>query len=362
MNAITGSGVSLLMRVKASISEISCCLICFLAIVVVRSPIAFAGNEKDTFEKVRETLVPVNITFNDDMYYGLRDMNFTPGFREMSFGDSVEKLGEDAEFVRESDDGRYKYYSKITDKLFIENIPLVAIEYEFGKGLLCSVQIYSDLKYLEKLADLCISKYGEPKDRNRDANGLLHYSWLMGDSTVVLCARDGKATLFLADRAMAHIANDERFQEGALPMLPSFLDMHIGWMQYYKISGEDEATYKHKLVSGDFTRASDKRLIENSNLKKIEYHFTNGMLTGIAVLGNKDSFDELANICVLKYGIPHGTYRVGNLEPPLFWYIWKDKLSEIVLMQGPDGVLLAIGSDFMEGMAKLIKEPLPEIK
>ena len=212
------------MNTRVGVTKISCFLISFLMLVASHSSIGFAENRKDTFDKVRESLVPVNVTFSDDMYYGLRDMNFTPGFREMSFGDPVEKLGEDAELVRDSDDGKFKYYSKLTDKLFIENIPLEAIEYEFGKGLLCSVHIYGDLKYLEKLADLCLSKYGEPKERNRDANGLLNYTWIMGDSMVDLRGRDGVAALFFTDKALSNIAADERFKEGAIPMLPSFLD------------------------------------------------------------------------------------------------------------------------------------------
>ena len=97
------------MNAGVGVTKIFYFLISFLMIVAAHSPIAFAENEKDAFEKVRESLIPVNVTFSDDMYYGLRDMHFTPGFREMSFGDSVEKLGEDAEFIRESEDGKFKY-------------------------------------------------------------------------------------------------------------------------------------------------------------------------------------------------------------------------------------------------------------
>jgi hypothetical protein len=95
------------------------------------------------------------------------------GFRDMKFGDPIEKLGKDKVFIGTSL-SKTSVYNRPTDSLMIGDMKLKSITYGFCNGKLCQVSCFfennGDIEEMAfkktTLYFALIKKYGEPVEND----------------------------------------------------------------------------------------------------------------------------------------------------------------------------------------------------
>ena len=206
---------------RASFVIKSVIIICF---VFLFSSVSFAESDNSQ-KRVQRIALPSSYTvrLND----GFHDMELAPGFRDMNFGDTAEKLGPHAKLLSTLENGSRKLYTRTSDKLKAGNVPLRVIVYEFKKKLLTTIYLYSDLNNLEAMRELCSSKYGDPVKMKDETNCKEQYAWLTGSGLISLSQTELGAQLAISDMSVRLLA-DSDLHEDEIVLLPGFRHMRIG--------------------------------------------------------------------------------------------------------------------------------------
>lgn len=138
------------------------------------------------------------------------------GFRDMSIGDPLSKLGSDAKYLGEAKNKekaertKSGKYSRPSDKMFVGDIPLTKIEYLFNNDVLTDIYVYSGREYFEDLLKVCRAKYGP--ERNKYVGGktkALTYSWQFDDVTIQLKKMKDKTWLYIYNLKASKLSRND---------------------------------------------------------------------------------------------------------------------------------------------------------
>ena len=310
-----------------------------ICLVFLLSSISFAASD-NAQRRITRIALPNSYTvrLND----GFHDMEFAPGFRDMNFGDPVSKLGPNAKLMGKTSGGKNELYKRDSDKLTIGNIPLKIIVYEFPKNALAVVRLFSDASNLEALKDLVVSKYGVPAVVKEESNKEDRYIWVLGKNLLKIGITRLGAQLCIINLEALFLSQTDT-QIDVLYLQPGFLDMRLG-DHFDKIKSKAKNISDSKYDVNNYYRPSDKLVIGNGKLKKIEYRFNNNILTMIEVEGDGNSFDELADICIIRYGKPDEAFIVEEGDYKSIRYSWKVNISDILLVKEANKTTLMIYS------------------
>ncbi|MBR1495071.1 MAG: hypothetical protein IJ601_08515 [Acidaminococcaceae bacterium] len=297
--------------------------------------------ESDNSQKrVQRIALPSSYTvrLND----GFHDMELAPGFRDMNFGDTAEKLGPHAKLLSTLENGSRKLYTRSSDKLKAGNVPLRVIVYEFKKKLLTTIYLYSNLNNLEAIRNLCSSKYGESVQMKDETNGKDQYVWLTGTGLISLSQTELGAQLAISDLSVQLLA-DSDLREDEIVLLPGFRHMRIGH-PFRSYADKLKAVWENGYGDGTYIRTEENLDIANCKVDSIEYQFTKQILTMITVKGNKECFEDLADICIIRYGKPDEAFVIEEGDFHSLRYSWKLGITEILLSKEEDSATLMIYS------------------
>ena len=309
-----------------------------ICIAFLLSPISLAAENSQ--KKITRIALPNSYTVR--MNDGFHDMEFSPGFRNMNFGDPISKLGANAKLLDVVDDGQKKLYHRTTDKLKVGSIPLKLIVYQFQKNMLTVVHLYSNIEDLVAMKELCESKYGDAIERKDETNGRLQYVWLTGTGLISLSETKAGAQLSICDLAIQFLA-DSDISEEKIVLLPGIRYVRIG--DPFKAYASDlKAIWEDEPGHGTYIRSSENLKIANCQVNSIEYQFTKQILTMITVKGNKDCFDELADMCIIRYGKPEEAFVIEEGNFRSLRYSWKLNIVDILLTKENDSATLMIFS------------------
>lgn len=310
-----------------------------ICLVFLFSSVSLAAAE-NTQKKVTRIALPNSYTVR--MNDGFHDMDLVPGFRDMNFGDTVSKLGPNAKLLDVVDDGQKKLYQRTTDKLKVGSIPLRLIVYQFQKNMLTVVRLYSNIEDLVAMKELCESKYGDGIKRKDETNGKPQYVWLTGTGLISLSETKAGAQLSICDLAIQILA-DSDISEEEIVLLPGIRYIRIGH-PFKAYESDLKAIWEDEPGHGTYIRPSENLKIANCQVDSIEYHFTKQFLTMITVKGNKDCFDELADMCIIRYGKPEEAFVIEEGDFRSLRYSWKLNITDILLTKEDDSATLMIYS------------------
>ncbi len=310
-----------------------------ICIVFLLLPVSLAAENSQ--KKVTRIALPNSYTVR--MNEGFHDMEVSPGFRDMNFGDPVSKLGTNAKLLDVVvEGGKEKLYRRTTDKLKVGSIPLKLIVYQFQKNMLTVVRLYSNIEDLVAMKELCESKYGDAIMKKDETSGRPKYVWLTGTGLISLSETKVGAQLSICDLAILLLA-DSDISEEEIVLLPGIRNIRIG--HPFKAYASDlKAIWEDEPGHGTYIRPSENLKIANCQVDSIEYQFTKQFLTMITIKGHKECFDELADMCIINYGKPEEAFVIEEGDFRSLRYSWKLNITDVLLTKEDDSATLMIFS------------------